>query len=422
MFERVKRTLRDLLSKILWKDEDIEVLIRELQRDLILSDVDIEIAKKIVDEVRSRIKKEIDKKNAVIWSLYESISKYMGRGEKISINKFPYKIMLIGLFGSGKTTTAAKLAYHFKKKGYRVAMLQTDTHRPASFEQIKQLSEKIKVKVFDLRKKINKFKEIERNFEVFIIDTAGRTVLDNSLIMELRNLKEFFHPDKTLLVIPAEIGGNAKREIEGFQKEIGIDGIVITRMDGSAKGGGALVASYLTKSPVFFVGVGEKIEDLEEFDPKGFLGRILGIGDIKGLIKRIEEEIKDRESIEKKIREGRIDLHFLKEQIENMEKIGPIDKILQMIPGFGLLNIERSKLEISKEKIKKFKAIFNSLRRKEYENPELIRKRIKKIAYGAGVSEEDVLDLLKMYHQIKRVMKLCRRRDFQRLIQRYLKF
>lgn len=422
MFERVRNALRNLLSKVVWRDEDIEALVKELQRDLILSDVNLEIAKKIVEDVRSGVKKEIDKKNAVIWSLYENISKYMGKGERLVIDRLPYKVMLIGLFGSGKTTTAAKIAYYFKKKGYKVAILQTDKHRPASFEQIKQLAEKIKVKVFDLRDKIDKFREIERSFEIFIIDTAGRTVLDDSLIKELKNLRDFFHPNKILLVIPAEIGGNAKREIEGFQKEIGIDGIVITKMDGSAKGGGALVASYLTKSPVFFVGIGEKIEDLEEFDPKGFLGRILGIGDIKTLIRKIEEEIKNKEEIERKIREGRVDLYFLKEQIENMEKIGPIDKLLQMIPGFGLLNINRSKLELSKEKIKKFKAIFNSLRKKEYRNPELIRKRIKDIAYGAGVSEGDILDLLRMYYQIKKVMKLSKRRDFQRLLQRYLKF
>lgn len=422
MFERIKNSIRSLLSKVIWRDEDIEKLIRELQRDLILADIDLKIVKEIVNEVKSRIEKDIDKRQAIIWSLYETISKYMGKGEKITIEKTPFKIMLVGLFGSGKTTTAAKIAYYFKKKGYKVALIQTDKYRPASFEQLKQLGDKTKVKVFDFRENLEKFREIEKNFEVFIIDTAGRTVLDDFLVNEIKDLKNFFNPDKIILVLPAEVGQNAKREIEGFQKFLNINGIIIARMDGSAKGGGALVASYLTNAPVFFVGVGERIEDLEEFNPKGFVGRLLGIGDIEGLLRKIEEELKNKEEIERKIKEGRIDLYFLKEQIENMEKLGPIDKLLQMIPGFGLMNIEKSKLDLSKEKIKKFKAIFNSLRKIEFEKPELIRKRLQKIAYGAGVSEQDVLDLLNMYHQMRKILKLTKRRDFQRLIQKYMRF
>ncbi len=415
MFERFKEKVREIFRKIVLTDEDIRKLLRELRRDLVESDVDPEIASKIIDEVRSKIEKGFGRRE-IIWAVYETISKYVGKGEKIEVEKTPFKILLVGLFGSGKTTTAAKLAYHFKRKGYNVALVQTDNQRPASYEQLKQLGEKIKVKVYDLRKSIDGFDEISRKHEILIIDTAGRTVLDESLVREIKRIKEKISPDKILLVIPAEIGQNAKREILGFQESVGIDGIIITRMDGSAKGGGALVASYLTKSPVYFIGTGEKIKDLEEFDPKGYIGRMLGIGDIEGLIREVEEKI-GKKDVE--IRE--IDLYFIKEQIENLEKLGPLEKIFQMIPGFGLMEIERKDLYIGEEKIKKFKAIFNSLRRIEYKEPERIKKRIKKIAYGAGVSERDVLDLLNLYYQMKKIMKMMRRRDFQRMFWRYFR-
>ncbi len=413
--------LKETISKLIFSKEtrDFNEFIKELQKSLIKADVDpkivLEITNKLKKEFKEKKKLDENVKRLTISLLYDELIKYIGEGKEIEINKKPFKIMLVGLYGSGKTTTAAKLAHYFEKKGYKVLAVQTDKYRPASFEQLKQLFDN----TLDFREKdLDKIKEVESNYDIIIFDTAGRHSLDNELIKEIKELKEKIKPDLTIYVVPAEIGKSIKKEAEAF-KEIGVDGLIVTRFDGSAKGGGVLVASKILNVPILFLGTGEKIEDLEKFDAKKFLSRILGMGDLESLIEKAKEiqldKLAEKEKWQEKLFSGQMTFNDLYKMIESMNKMGKLQKLISFIPGLSM--VPKEVIEEQEKKLNKWKVIIQSMNKKERKNPGFITKRrIKLIAYGSGTSEKDVKELIKYLQTLNQIGKAMNGQDPEKLM------
>ncbi len=309
------------------------------------------------------------------------------------------------------TTTIAKLGNYFAKRGNKVALVGLDVHRPAAKEQLKQLAEKNKLTCFIDKKENNavktwkKFKSELKDYNLILIDTAGRHTLDKNLIKEIRALGKEIKPTESILVMPADIGQAAKKQSKEFKEAVDISGVIITRMDSTAKGGGALTACAETKANVYFIGTGEKINDIEEFNPKSFLSRLLGMGDLQSLIEKIKSatDKKKQQKIQKSLEQGKLSLDDVVEQVKSMSSLGGFEKIKGMIPGLGQAKIPEGMIKSQEEKIKKWEHIIKSMTQEEKENPELLKKqisRISRIAKGSGVNNSDIRSLLKQYDML----------------------
>ncbi len=307
------------------------------------------------------------------------------------------------------TTTTAKLAKYFQKQGLKPSLIACDYHRPAAPQQLQQLGDKLHIPVHIDDKK-DPYKAIKdglakfQKYDIILVDTAGRDALDKELADELKKLGKLFNPDEVLLVIPADLGRTAGKQSEEFDKLVGITGVMVTKMDGTAKGGAALSSCNATGAKVKFIGLGEKLDELEQYDPIRFVSRMLGLGDLQTLIEKVKEAEFKKEDVEKII-EGRFTLKDFYEQIASVQKMGSLSSVMEMIPGFKL-KIPEGMMTIQEEKLKKYKHIINSMTKKERENSEIIHaSRIKRIAKGSGTSEKDVRDLLKQYELSKKMMK-----------------
>ncbi len=427
VFEGIKEALKKFLGHEKY-EEAVNEFIRDLQKELIKSDVDL----KLVSEISSRIKQRalsekppigVSRKNWFITIVYEELLRLLG-GEKkpvVKPSKKPWIILLVGLQGSGKTTTAGKLAYFYKLEGYKVGLVSADTYRPAAYEQLKQLGEKIGVPVYGepggqdavdiARKGVEYF--MQRGFDIVIVDTAGRHHKEETLLEEMREIYKLINPDEIMLVLDAAIGQQAYSIAKKFNESTPIGSIVVTKLDGTAKGGGALSAVAATGARIKFIGVGEKIEDLEVFKPQRFISRILGLGDVESLVESVRKmQLEFTEEDAKKIIEGKLNMRLVYKQLVSLRKLGPLRKVLQMIPGFEYkLPMEIDSKELEK-RLDKWIAIINSMTYEELENPEIIDKsRMKRIAYGAGVSIDEVRELIKQYEAMKKLVKTLRRKD-----------
>ncbi|MBD3262764.1 signal recognition particle protein [Candidatus Woesearchaeota archaeon] len=419
--EKLKESLRKLVKAGLIDPKIVDELIADIKKALIGSDVNIELANKICNTIRNRALKEkppkgITAREHTINIVYEELTKFLGGQEgRIEITEKPTKIMLVGLFGSGKTTTAGKLAKMYKKKGLKVCLVQTDTWRPAAYDQLKQLAEKVHVPFYgekeekDPVKIIKKYEKDFHRFNVVIIDTAGRDALNKELIEEIKKVKTALNPHESLLVLSGDIGQGAQKQAQMFHNAVKVSGVIITKLDGTAKGGGALTACAATAAPVKFIGVGEHIEDLEAFKPKNFVGRLLGMGDLETLLKKAEEAMKkeDAEKMGKKMLKGDFTLQDLFDQMEAMKKMGPLSQVANMIPGMGMAKLPKGFMGTQEEKLKVWKHIMLSMTPEEKNNPDIIKpSRIERIAKGSGRSMQEVRELLKQYKQMKKVMKM----------------
>ncbi|MBS3064084.1 MAG: signal recognition particle protein Srp54 [DPANN group archaeon] len=397
----------------------IDQITADIKKSLIAADVNIDLTNKLTETIKRRALAEKSSKlltarEHTVNIVYDELVKFLGaEAGKLEIEKKPTKIVLQGLFGSGKTTTASKLAKYYKKKGLKVALVQTDTWRPAAFEQLQQLAEKINVPFYGIKgekdpiKIIKKFEPDFDNFNVVILDTAGRDALNSELIKEIKAIKEAFRPDESLLVLSGDIGQTAFKQADTFKDAVGISGVILTKLDGTAKGGGALSACSATGAKVKFIGVGEHIEDFEEYKPKNFVSRLLGMGDLETLLKKAEE-VMDKETAEelgKKFLKAEFTLTDVYKQMESVKKLGPLSQVVGMIPGMANA-IPKELLEMQEDKMKNWKYIIDSCTIKERDNPDIIKtSRISRIAKGSGKSEQDVRDLIKQYNQMKKVMK-----------------
>jgi signal recognition particle subunit SRP54 len=401
---------------------------------LIEADVNIHLVKKLSDELRESAKekvKGVEKKEHIIKLLHDKLLEMLGgegKEEELKLTKGKkQKIMLLGLYGAGKTTTIAKLANYYSKRGLKVCMLGLDVHRPAAPEQLEQLAKKHKLKAFVNKKEkdpikiYNEFKTELEKYDLTIVDTAGRHNLDKDLVKEIKDLGKTIKPTYTILVMPADIGQTAKTQASSFQEALKIDGVIITRMDSSAKGGGALTACNETKAKVYFLTTGEKINDIETFNPERFISRILGMGDLETLIEKVKSVVdKDKEkAMRKRLEEGKFTMDDMLEQLESMGQVGTFGKLADLIPGMGKLKgkMPEGMLGKQEEKMKKWKHIIKSMTPSEKENPELLEKqtsRIARVAKGSGTNTSDVRALLKQYKMLKEFIKTGDKMDLSK--------
>jgi len=429
--ESLKESMRRLFKAALIDPKFIDSLVSDIKKALIASDVNIELASRLAENIKKRAlaekpSKTLTAREHTVNIVYDELVKFLGfEFEPINLDAHPTKIMLVGLFGSGKTTTAGKLAKYYKKQGLKVCLVQTDTWRPAAFEQLKQLSEKINVPFYGVKEEkdpvkiLKKFEPDFSRFDIIIVDSAGRDALNKELIEEIKRVREFLKPQESLLVLSGDMGQGALKQAQAFQSAANVTGMVISKLDGTAKGGGAISACAATGAKVKFIGVGEHIDDFEEYKPKNFVSRLLGMGDLETLLKKASDAMhKDEaEKLSKKVLKGDMNLEDLYKQLESLQKMGPLSQIIGMIPGMGMSKIPKELLETQGEKMKFWKFVIQSMTPQEKEHPEIINsKRIARIAKGSGRPESDVRELIKQYNQMKKMMKtLGNQKQMQKL-------
>ncbi len=418
----VLRKTTDKIANAIFLDKTVvDGIIKDLQRALIEADVNV----KLVLELTQKIKKDalderikgIEKKEHIIKLLHDELLNIIGKKKEITLGKKEIFI-LVGLYGSGKTTTCGKLASYYGKRGRKVCCVGLDVHRPAAPEQLKQICDKLNVRCFvDLKEKNalkiwKKFEKEIREYDLVIVDSAGRDALDEELIEEIKGISKEINASESFLVISADIGQAVKRQAQAFKESANVTGVIITKMDSTAKAGGALTACAEVGASVAFIGTGEKASDLETFDPEAFLSRLLGMGDLKSLMEKIHSVMdeKELERQQKKLAEGKFTLRDLQTQMDSMSSIGSFDKIMEMIPGLGKVKekIGEGALETQEAKVKRWKHIINSMTPEEIENPDLFDKqtsRIARVAHGSGASTTEVRALLKQYKMLNEMMK-----------------
>ncbi len=426
--EKITDSLRNSLKKIanaVFVDQSlIDELTRDIQRSLLQADVNVHLVFNLSKEIKRRALEEkppkgVAQREYIIKIVYEELVKFLGKEKKgiIIEKKKPFKIMMLGLYGSGKTTSIAKIAKYYTKRGYKVAALGLDVHRPAAPEQLEQVCKQANISVFINKKEKNSlkiYKEFLNQYEkydILIIDTAGRDALSKDLIEEITKLNKEIKPDERLLVISADIGQATQQQATAFHDAVNVTGVFISKLDGTAKGGGALTGTVITKAPVKFIGVGEKIDDLEEFDPERFVSRLLGMGDLKTLLEKAEEaiDVEKAEDLGKRFLKGDFNFLDLYEQLQAMQKMGPLSKVMDLIPGMSNVNIPKEMINVQESKLKKWKHILSSMTKRELEDPELLDKsRIDRIARGSGCTSSEVRELLKQYKQAKKLAKVMK--------------
>lgn len=415
----LKKTIRKIAKAKRIDKQTVDELVRDIQRALIQADVKISLVKELSSRIRERALKEkmvLNSREHVIKVVYEELTNIIGRSVEVPLAA--QKIMMVGLHGSGKTSSCAKLARYFQKKGLKPAVICADVYRPAASDQLRQLCDKMGVPFYDganlpdRRKGVMGIvkagvKEFEK-YDVKIIDTAGRHALEEDMIAEIRDIEKSIKPEQRFLIMDASIGQQASVQAKAFDDAIGITGIIITKMDGTAKGGGALSAVSETNSGVAFIGTGEKVDDFEKFESDGFISRLLGMGDIKSLIEMAEESLKP-EDVDVDFLKGKFTLNDLYKQLEALKKMGPMKKLIQMLPlgRLGLdIDFDDTMYQVTEDKLKKFKVMMDSMTEEELNEPKIIGgSRLKRIARGSGTTTAEVNELVKYHRMMQKMMK-----------------
>lgn len=415
----LKKGFDKIAGAIFLDKHTIEEVVKELQRALIQADVNVHLVKELGDKIKAEAANEkikgIERKEHITKILHDEIITLLG-GEKSELKLEKGKstvIMLVGLYGAGKTTTASKLASYYTKRGFKTAMLGLDVHRAAASTQLEQLGRQNKITVFIDKEEKNpqkiykKFSAQFKEYDLLIVDTAGRHNLDSELVEEIKQLTSIINPAHKLLVIQADIGQAAKTQATQFKEACDINGVIITRMDSTAKAGGALSSCAETHAPVYFIGTGEKTSDFETFNPKAFISRMLGLGDLEGLIEKVQSAIDEtaQKRMAKNLEEGTFNLRDLQEQLKSMSHFS-FSKMLDMIPGLGKNRekIPENMLGVQEEKMKKWQHAISSMTEEEINNPEIIEKqttRLGRIAKGSGTTTTDIRQLIKQYKLLK---------------------
>jgi len=419
----LRGTLDRLRGKSRIDEDDVEAVVKEIQRSLLSADVDVSLVMELSDAIEERALTEeppagTTARDHVLRIVYEELVDLVGDSTELPLE--PQTILLAGLQGSGKTTTAAKIAWWFSKKGLRPAVIQTDTFRPGAYDQAEQMTDEAEVSFYgdpdadDPVEIARDGLEATADADVRIVDTAGRHALEAELIAEIEEIEAAVEPDRSLLVLDAAIGQGAKEQAREFEESIGIDGVVITKLDGTAKGGGALTAVNETGSSIAFLGTGETVQDVERFEPSGFISRLLGMGDLKQLSERVERAMQETGDDEEEwdpeqMLEGSFTLKDMQGQMRTMNRMGPLDQVMDMIPGFGggmMDQLPDDAMDVTQERMRRFDVVMDSMTEEELENPRIIgRSRVERIARGAGVDEELVRELLEQHRMMERTIK-----------------
>jgi len=424
--EKLGKALHGALQKLtrskLIDKQAIKELVLDIQRALLQADVNVQMVLELTKRIEKRALEEkvppsVGRKEHVIKIVYDELSAFMGHPTPFQLKPGQTTILLmVGLQGSGKTTSVAKLATHFQKRGFKVCVVCADTYRPGAYEQLRQLGDQVGVQVFGdpkAKDSIKLAKEGVEHFkrahhELIIVDSAGRHRKEEALMDEMKQILKSIKPDEVMLVIDGTLGQQAKEQATAFKAATNLGSILVTKLDGTAKGGGALSAVAATGAPIKFIGVGEHIDDLEPFVPERFVARLLGMGDIETLLKKIQEtaeaeEIKPADM--KAMLAGKLTLRDVYQQLEMIGKMGPLKKIMQMIPGVGM-TLPDEQMKVGEEKLKKFKVIIQSMTPQELEDPKILNaSRIKRVARGSGTSEANVKELLKQYELMRKFIK-----------------
>lgn len=424
MLERLGNALRkttDRIANAIFLDKTlVDSVVKELQRALIEADVNVSLVKELSEKVKKEALDErlkgIEKKEHIIKILHDELIRILGTRRELVLGDKSI-VMMVGLYGAGKTTTIGKLGAYYAKRGRKVCAVGLDVHRPAASDQLAQVCEKVGIACFvDKKEKdpLKIWKEYEKEIKKYnfvLVDSAGRDALDEELIDELKKIKKTVSPTETILVFPADIGQAAKKQAQAFKEAAHVTGVFISRMDSSAKGGGALTACAEVKAPVVFIGTGEKVQDIETFDPESFLSRLLGMGDLKTLMDKVHSVMgaKEIERQQRRLEEGKFTLRDFQEQLGSMGELGSFDKIMGMIPGLGKVKdkVSSEQLETQQGKLEKWKHAINSMTPEEIESPEILEKqtsRIQRVAHGSGTSTSDIRMMLKQYKLLKEMI------------------
>jgi signal recognition particle subunit SRP54 len=411
VLDSLGKSLRGVLQKIARGSTVDDALLaevsRDIQRALLQSDVNVQLALELTQRVKKRAKNDKPPAGAsvrdfLVRIIYEEIRGILGPDRPFEVK--PRKVLMVGLFGQGKTTTTAKLARFFQKKGVRVGLVAADVHRPAAVDQLEQLAKKVGCEFYANRAESRAEVIVREAVAKFpphlavIVDTAGRSGIDPDLIAELGRIREVLQPDETLLVLDAAMGQAAGRSAEAFHKAVGLTGVVLTKLDGSAKGGGALSAVAVSGAPIVFIGTGEHIDELERFEPTRFVSRLLGMGDIQTLLERFEE-LTDKEEAQKaaeNLMAGKFSLRDMRAQLDSLGQMGPFSKLMSLLPSFGGAKLSDNQLEDTQKRLRRFRSILDSVNAAELDDYHIIKgDRIHRIARGSGQKVPEVRALLK---------------------------
>ena len=421
--DRLQKTMQKIRGKGKVTEADVNDMMREVRLALLEADVNFKVVKDFIKRVKERavgqeILQSLTPGQQVVKVVHDELKQLMG-GEQSKIavaNRPPTVVMMVGLQGAGKTTTAGKLANHLRKKHNRKPLLAAaDIYRPAAINQLESLGKQLNLPVFSLGDKVSPVdiakqaiaKAKEDHQDYVIIDTAGRLHIDDELMQELKNIKDVAKPDEILLVVDAMTGQDAVNVAERFHEQLGLTGVVLTKLDGDTRGGAALSIKAVTNTPIKFVGLGEKLDALEAFHPDRMASRILGMGDILTLIEKAQTNVDEKRAkeLEKKMRTASFTFDDFLEQLGQVRKMGPLDELIGMLPGAnkvkGLKNIK-----IDEKQLVHVEAIIQSMTKEEKETPEIINaSRRKRIAKGSGTTIQEVNRLIKQFEEMKKVMK-----------------
>lgn len=421
--DKLQNVFKKLRSKGMLTEADVKEAMKEVKRALLEADVNFKVVKQFINSVSERavgeeVLKGLNPGQMVIKIVKEEMDKLMG-SETTELKLLPSNevtvIMMCGLQGAGKTTTVAKLAGQYVKKGKKPLLVACDVYRPAAIKQLEINGEKVGVPVFSMgdgHKPVNIAKAAiehaqKNNLNLVFLDTAGRLHVDEDMMNELIEIKENISVTYTILTVDAMTGQDAVNVATSFNEKIGIDGVILTKLDGDTRGGAALSIKAVTGKPILFAGMGEKLEDLEQFYPDRMASRILGMGDVESLIEKAQNAIDEEKAreMEQKIKKASFDFNDLLENMEQMEKMGGMSSLLSMLPGFGS-NKQLKNVEIDDNALNMPRAIIFSMTPKERSNPEIINpSRKKRIADGAGVPISEVNKLIKQLEQSRKMMK-----------------
>ena len=418
--------VRKLLRMPIVDEKAIKELVKALQRALLQADVNVELVLQISRNVEKRAIEErlppgISRREHVIKVLYEELTRFLG--EEAPKTTIPpgktHVIMLVGIQGTGKTTAAVKLARFYQKRGLRVAIVCADNFRPGAYEQLAQLAAKVSVPVYGNPGSPSPEKLVREGFahfekekmDLIIVDTAGRHKNETELMNEMKRLATTARPDEIILAIDGSIGQAAMGQARAFNEATNIGSILVTKLDGTAKGGGALSAVAATNAKIKFISVGEGTDDIEQFVPSNFVGRLLGIGDVASLVEKVREaEIKIPEKKARALLQGRFNLKDMYDQLEAVRKMGPLKKVLGMLPGG--YNLPDDAMENAEEKMDAWRVMIQSMTKEEVEEPKIIdSSRARRIAKGSGRTEKEVKELVNQYNAMKKMMKSLKRRQ-----------
>jgi signal recognition particle subunit SRP54 len=428
MFESLSNRLQDVFRNIRGEgrltEETVELALREIRMALLEADVNFKVVKAFIDRVRDRavdqdVLKSLTPDQQVVRIVRDEMLALFGdaQGGLPPANERPRVIMLLGLQGSGKTTTSAKLGKWLAKQGHHPLLVSTDVRRPAAIHQLSVVGKQAGVRVHDpagemdpVRRATGALTEAKNSgFDVVIVDTAGRLHIDDELMGELQAIKTAVTPVDQLFVADAMTGQDAIKSAGEFNRRIGITGVVLSKMDGDARGGAALSVVSVVGVPIAFVGSGERLQDLEPFHADRVVSRVLGMGDVLSLIEKAEEAVsmEDAAKLEQKIRRDEFTLEDFRDQLRTIRKMGPIEQILGMLPGMGAIKeLKQQKEQVDEKQLLRVEAIINSMTAKERANHQLINgQRRKRIAKGSGTSVEEVNRLLKQFIQMKKMLK-----------------